>query len=84
MTVDILALLADLRRELAAGNLSPATEAHLRNEFRAARVRLNDDAGAAVFDREATQLEREAASLRALRARHFGESGDDQVKRVLF
>ena len=73
MTIDILALLADLRRELAAGNISPATEAHLRNEFRAARVRVNTETGAAVFDREATQLEREAAALRALRSRHFGE-----------
>ena len=73
LTMDILVLLADLRRELAAGNISPATEAHLRNEFRAARVRANTDTGAAVFDREAAQLEREAASLRALRIRHFGE-----------
>ena len=70
--MDIAALLADLRRELAAGNISTATEAHLRNEFRVARVRLDESAGAAVFDREATQLEREAASLRALRVRHFG------------
>lgn len=71
--MDIPALLADLRRELAAGNISSATEAHLRSEFRAARIRLDGTAGAAVFDREATQLEREAAALRALRARHFGE-----------
>ncbi|MCC6716748.1 MAG: hypothetical protein IT555_02590 [Acetobacteraceae bacterium] len=72
MTVDIGALLADLRRELAAGNLSPATEAHIRNEFRAARVRADTPSGAAVLDREAAQLEREAAALRAIRAQHFG------------
>ena len=72
MTVDLAASLADLRRELAQGNISPATEAHIRNEFRAARVRGNTEAAAAVFDREATQLEREAAALRGLRARHFG------------
>ncbi len=71
--LDIPALLADLRRNLAAGNISPATEAHLRNEFRAARVRLIEAAGAAVFDREAGQLEREASALRTLRARHFGQ-----------
>jgi hypothetical protein len=70
--MDIPALLADLRRELAAGNVSPATEAHIRNEFRAARTRAAPDAAAAVFDREATQLEREAAALRALRAHHIG------------
>lgn len=72
MTVDISALLADLRREFADGNVSSATEAHLRNEFRAARVRSDSAQGAAVFDREATQLEREAAALRGLRARHYG------------
>jgi len=72
MTPDIAGLLADLRREFAAGNVSPATEAHLRNEFRAARVRTDPTEGAAVLDREATQLEREAAALRALRARYYG------------
>ena len=76
MTIDIPALLASLRRELAAGNISPATEAHIRNEFRAARVRLDEAAGAAVFDREATQLEREATALRALRTLHFGPASE--------
>jgi hypothetical protein len=72
VTTDIAALLATLRRELAAGNISPATEAHIRNEFRAARVRADPPTAAAVFDREATQLEREAATLRTIRAQHFG------------
>ena len=70
--MEISELLADLRREMAAGNVSPATEAHIRNEFRAARVRTQLEEGAAVLDREATQLEREAWALRALRAKHFG------------
>lgn len=72
MISDVNTLLADLRREFTAGNVSSATEAHIRNEFRAARNRADHEAGAAVFDREATQLEREAAALRALRARHYG------------
>jgi len=70
--MDIAFLLGDLRRALAAGDISPATEAHIRNEFRAARVRFAADEAAAVFDREATQLEREAAALRELRTKHFG------------
>lgn len=70
--MDIAAFLADLRREMASGNVSPATEAHVRNEFRAARVRNDPVEGAGVLDREATQLEREAWALRALRAKHFG------------
>ena len=77
MTMNIAALLSSLRRELAAGNISPATEAHIRNEFRAARIRLDETAGAAVFDREATQLEREAAALRALRTLHFGPVSEE-------
>lgn len=70
--MDLAALHADLRRAVANGDLSPATEAHIRNEFRAARVRNNPDTGAEVFDREAAQLEREAAALRVLRTRHYG------------
>jgi hypothetical protein len=63
---------ADLQNELRSGNVSSATEQHLKHEFR----KLGRDASgttlASAIGSEIDRLERAAATLRRLRAALFG------------
>ena len=60
--------ITDLQREQRIGNVSSETEQHLKHEFR----KLGRDASgptlAAAVDAEIDRLERQAATLRRLRA----------------
>lgn len=58
--------LAALRSEMRRGNIAPATEAHLRNEFRSFGWGNTAPLVGAVT-REIGRLEREVAALTALR-----------------
>jgi hypothetical protein len=64
--------IAALKGELRQGNLSVASEQHLRNEFRRIGWDGRDDQLAAAVDEEIGRLEREIATLHRLRASYFG------------
>ncbi len=66
------ALTAALQAERQRGNLSAETEHHLRHELRRAGWRSEDAVLIEPLSREIERLEREAATLRKLRAGIFG------------
>ncbi len=66
------AFIAALKGELRNGNLSDASEQHLRYEFRRIGWDAPDDRFAASISEEIGRLEREIATLRRLRASCFG------------
>ncbi len=65
-------LTAALGAERRKGNLSAETEQHLRHELRRAGWQSDDSALVEPISLEIERLEREAATLRKLRAEIFG------------
>jgi hypothetical protein len=65
--------IADLQRERRTGNVSGETEQHLKHEFRRLGWDASDATLATAIDSEIDRPEREAATLRKLRAGLFGE-----------
>jgi hypothetical protein len=61
-----------LQRERRSGNVSGETEQHLKHEFRRLGWDAPDAALAAAVAAEIERLDREAATLRKLRAGLFG------------
>jgi hypothetical protein len=66
------ALTFALRSERQNGNLSAETETHLRHELRRRGWQSDDALLAEPLSQEIARLEREAATLRKLRATMFG------------
>ena len=66
------ALTFALRTERQKGNLSAETEAHLRHELRRRGWQSDDARLLEPISQEIARLEREAATLRRLRATMFG------------
>jgi hypothetical protein len=66
------ALTFALRAERQNGNLSAETEAHLRHELRRRGWESDDASLVEPITQEIDRLEREAATLRKLRATMFG------------
>jgi hypothetical protein len=64
--------IAELQRELRSGNVSSATEQHLKHEFRALGRDASDLALSAAVGSEINRLNNEAATLGKLRATLFG------------
>jgi hypothetical protein len=66
--------IADLQKERRVGNVSGETEQHLKHEFRKLGWDASEVTLATAIDSEINRLEREAATLRKLRAGFFGEA----------
>jgi hypothetical protein len=64
--------IADLLEEQQCGNVSCGTEQHLKHEFRKLGRDASDTILASAIGSEIDRLEREAATLRRLRAALFG------------
>jgi hypothetical protein len=64
--------IAELQRERRSGNVSSETEQHLKHEFRKLGWDASDSALVAAIGTEIDRLNREAATLRRLRASLFG------------
>jgi hypothetical protein len=64
--------IADLQKERRIGNVSAETEQHLKHEFRRLGWGASDVTLATAIDTEIDRMEREAATLRNLRAGLFG------------
>jgi len=64
--------IAELQRERRDGNVSSETEQHLKHEFRKLGWDAPESALAAAVGEEINRLDREAATLRRLRAAVFG------------
>jgi hypothetical protein len=64
--------IAGLQKERRIGNVSGETEQHLKHEFRRLGWNASDVTLAIAIDSEIDRLEREAATLRKLRAGSFG------------
>jgi hypothetical protein len=60
--------IAELQRERRIGNVSPETEQHLKHEFRALGRDASRTILAVAVEAETARLERQAATLRRLRA----------------
>ena len=60
--------IADLQRERRSGNVSSETEQHLKHEFRKLGRGASDAMLAMAVEAEINRLERQAATLRRLRA----------------
>jgi hypothetical protein len=70
--------IADVRRERRIGNVSIETEQHLKHEFRKLGWGATDSTLGAAINAEIDRLEREAATLRKLRASLFEKDGGCQ------
>ena len=66
--------ITELQRERRSGNVSSETEQHLKHEFRKLGWDASDMTLATAIDSEIDRLEREAATLRKMRAGLFGET----------
>jgi len=66
--------IAELQTERRSGNVSSETEQHLKHEFRILGRDASDPMLAAAVDTEIDRLNKEAATLRNLRAAVFGVS----------
>ena len=64
--------IAGLQRERRSGNVSSETEQHLKHEFRTLGRDASASTLAAAVGEEIDRLDREAATLRKLRADLFG------------
>lgn len=64
--------IADLQAEQRLGNVSSETEQHLKHEFRKLGRNASGPTLAAAVDAEVERLERQAATLRRLRAGLLG------------
>jgi hypothetical protein len=64
--------IAQLQKERRGGNISGETEQHLKHEFRKLGRNASDSILAAAIGSEIDRLEREATTLRNLRAALFG------------
>jgi hypothetical protein len=68
--------IADLQKARRIGNVSGETEQHLKHEFRRLGWHPSDLALATAIGSEIDRLEREAATLRRMRAESFeGDAG---------
>jgi hypothetical protein len=66
---------AELGRQRRSGNLSSDTEQHVKQELRSLGWEAEDAKLLAAVDSEIDRLEREAATLRKMRAELFGTFG---------
>jgi hypothetical protein len=66
--------IAGLQRERRIGNVSGETDQHIKHEFRRLGWDASDMTLATAIDSETDRPEREAATLRKLRAGLFGEA----------
>jgi ribosome-associated translation inhibitor RaiA len=64
--------IVELQKERRSGNVSSETDQHLKHEFRKLGWDASDETLATAIDSEIDRLEREAATLRKMRAGLFG------------